>query len=485
MDMVRSLWLALLSCCFLVTLAEAQVSPGPLSKPHTDLEGLRNCLKCHELGAGPSAKKCMACHKEIAVRIDEKRGLHHLAVTEKSQPCFACHGEHAGLNFDLIHWQDGRDAFDHREAGWPLEGKHAKIKCRDCHKKEMIVDKNLRKQQAEIDLDRTFLGLGQACLNCHFDEHRKQLDTNCSKCHNHAAFKPAPSFDHSKAKFALTGKHQKVECIKCHPLVADKKQKGKRATYAKYVGLEFKECSACHKDPHKGKFGKECQSCHQTSGFHEIRQGRFDHSKTNFPLKGKHASVTCVKCHGEGSKFEAKREHDKCSRCHKDIHKGQFAHRKDGGLCESCHDNNGFLPALFTTEDHQKTRFPLEGAHLAQPCISCHLEVQHADGDKYRIFVVEDRRCETCHEDIHFGQFTSKKPRKICVDCHKTTRWRDLLFEHDRDSTYPLEGEHRRVACSGCHKPVTEKGQTFVRYKPIDPSCKTCHTQEGLKLRAN
>jgi len=477
--MVRGAWLALLLCCVVASSVEAQVSPGKLAKQHEALEGLKNCLKCHELGSGPSAKKCLECHREIAVRLDDKRGYHDLVVTQQDRACFECHSDHAGRGFDLVYWPQGRDRFDHPETGYVLEGKHKSVKCRDCHKAALVVE-DLKALQKDLDLNRTFLGLDEACLACHVDEHRDQLPNDCLKCHDQHAWKPAPLFDHGRTKFALTGKHTAVACVKCHPALPGK---SKKESYVKYAGVRHNSCLSCHEDIHKGKFGSECESCHQTSGWRDLVAGRFDHSKTKFPLLGRHASVACAKCHEGGSKFQA-REFDKCSRCHEDVHRGQFAGRKDKGLCEGCHNVDGFVPALFTVDDHQTTRFRLDGAHLAQPCIACHKEVTQA-GKRYRQFVQEDRRCEACHDDVHAGQFAGSKPAKGCDTCHGTSQWRDLSFDHDRDTSYRLEGQHRTVACGACHMQVSEGGRTFVRYKPIDPSCKTCHSKEGLELKTN
>jgi nitrate/TMAO reductase-like tetraheme cytochrome c subunit len=37
-----------------------------------------------------------------------------------------------------------------------------------------------------------------------------------------------------------------------------------------------------------------CQRCHQTD---QWKMTAFDHSRTTFPLEGKHAGVACAKCH--------------------------------------------------------------------------------------------------------------------------------------------------------------------------------------------
>ena len=48
----------------------ALVSPGRLSRAHSSLEGIANCLSCHTPGQGVAAPKCLLCHKPVADRID-------------------------------------------------------------------------------------------------------------------------------------------------------------------------------------------------------------------------------------------------------------------------------------------------------------------------------------------------------------------------------------------------------------------------------
>ena len=39
------------------------ISPGKLSAAHAELEGMRQCTQCHELGQrGASAQRCLGCH---------------------------------------------------------------------------------------------------------------------------------------------------------------------------------------------------------------------------------------------------------------------------------------------------------------------------------------------------------------------------------------------------------------------------------------
>ena len=71
----------------------ALVSPGRLSKAHASLEGVTNCLSCHAAGQQVAAAKCLSCHKPIAERIAQKKGVHRAVTAD----CVTCHVEHAGV----------------------------------------------------------------------------------------------------------------------------------------------------------------------------------------------------------------------------------------------------------------------------------------------------------------------------------------------------------------------------------------------------
>jgi len=71
---VRYGLVALALTCFGRSLA-AQISPGPLAKPHQYLEGALQCVQCH--GGGPKEQmtaRCLACHKEIGWLVGRGRG---------------------------------------------------------------------------------------------------------------------------------------------------------------------------------------------------------------------------------------------------------------------------------------------------------------------------------------------------------------------------------------------------------------------------
>lgn len=58
-----------------------------------------------------------------------------------------------------------------------------------------------------------------------------------------------------------------------------------------------------------------------------------------------------------------------------------------------------------------------------------------------------------------------------CENCHTVEGWRPLrmplLFDHDRQTGFPLLQGHRRVDCGGCHRDL--------RFAHVPTSCVDCH----------
>ena len=166
----------------------AQISPGELSAVHTHLEGLSNCTQCHVLGNKVSSEKCLVCHTEIKTRIESKKGYHASSDVAGGE-CALCHSEHNGKNFRLINLDT--DNFDHDLTGYHLSVPHAKRSCADCHSSKHITDPKLKAKK------KTYLGVGQDCLNCHSDYHLRTLSSDCAKCHDSEKFVPASKFNRS------------------------------------------------------------------------------------------------------------------------------------------------------------------------------------------------------------------------------------------------------------------------------------------------
>jgi len=465
--------------------AEAQISPGRLSRPHAALEGSSECGQCHEAGRGVARERCLACHPALGERIASGEGLH---ARPDYRDCKRCHIEHQGTEFELVWWgKPGRDAFDHLQAGHALEGRHARLVCQDCHKPDLNQQRQSLAGQG-VDLTRTYLGLGTACTACHADEHRGQFaGRDCTSCHGQSVWKPAPGFDHAKTSWSLSGKHAAVACAKCHKeRAADPANPAVR--YVRFKGVSGRECASCHEDVHRARLGAACASCHSTAGWQRIKRASFDHERTGYPLEGRHSDVDCDRCHRRGAPRPLERE--RCTDCHSDAHFGQLVARTDRGACEACHNLDGFSPALYGIDEHRKTAYPLSGGHLAVACNACHVSATVAELRKVAGVRIprgvsgrspqlrfSSTTCAACHRDVHQGELDDWVNKGGCESCHTGQGWSaaSTAFDHGK-TRYGLVGDHARAACGACHKTVDAgTPRERVRFAGLPVGCRECH----------
>ncbi len=294
------------------------------------------------------------------------------------------------------------------------------------------------------------------CLDCHkdvradiaakqgFHGRTPSAGTRCSDCHAEHRGRSADliglvreTFDHRLTDFPLHGAHATVPCASCHA-------QGKPLREAAH------ECIGCHRDDdrHKGALGPRCADCHEDTAW---RGGRFDHSKTKFPLENAHAKVQCVQCHPGERYADTPRA---CATCHAvdDVHRGSF-----GPACADCHSTQGWKTRRF---DHARdTKFPLTGAHASTDCLTCHVGGIHAKQ--------LSRDCVSCHrgDDEHRGRNGTQ-----CGDCHDTTAWKTTRFDHDR-TKFPLHGLHEDVPCAACHT-------QDVHTQKLPTDCASCHRSD-------
>jgi hypothetical protein len=444
-----------------VKILFGQISPGELSKSHSKFEGLDNCTKCHTLGEGLANQKCLDCHKEIKVRIEQNSGYHSSSEV-KGKDCWKCHSEHNGKNFKLINFNP--KSFDHRKTGYELTGKHKSTDCGECHQTKFIKDKSLKK-------DKTYLGLDKNCISCHEDVHQKSAGDKCENCHNTTSFNQKITFDHNRTNFPLLGAHNNVKCSDCH-----KKSNTGEKTLIRFVSMKKILCTDCHTDVHENKFGQNCLNCHNYNSFKSVSKKGFDHRKTGFPLIGKHQFVECKDCHK--GKLTDPLKHNLCIDCHKDYHQGQFT--KNGSVrdCNECHSEKGFSPSLFTLEMHQKTKFVLTGSHLAVECKSCHYKQNDWK------FKVKSTRCVECHQNVHNQEISFRFfGKEDCENCHNTTSWDSIKFDHNQ-TKFVLTGKHSEIRCGSCHIKVVGN-QKIHLFKSIKSGCLDCHNDFHYKQYAS
>jgi hypothetical protein len=323
------------------------------------------------------------------------------------------------------------------------------------------------------------------CLACHTElkdrvaEHRgfhgrlAPAELVCNKCHHEHQGRDAQltqwgtggqkAFDHRKTGFPLLGKHKKVACDQCHNdrLIADaaiRAMRAKEPQRTTFLGAAVR-CVDCHFDEHRGQFKKRCQDCHTESGWKPAPG--FKHAKTDFPLLGKHARVQCLKCHARTMDADAHKDapvrplsevfsrfrpvtHASCEVCHKDPHQGKL-----GADCAACHVESSWSVMKAGKGErafHEKTRYPLRGAHAEVACKSCH---EPFPGVKAVFKGMRFQNCTDCHVDAHLGQLGT--PPSACDSCHTVQAFLPARYEPERHNRYPLLGAHLVVACSSCH----------------------------------
>lgn len=315
----------------------------------------------------------------------------------------------------------------------------------------------------QIFQDRSGVAVN-ACATCHEDVHEGQFGINCAECHHENGFgalQNLTKFDHNRTHFPLNGKHQSVDCRKCH--VSDKMTDP----------LPYNTCSSCHQDYHEGQFVRptnspDCAECHSVDGFMGSTFSIEQHAQSAFPLTGAHNATPCLACHLKEEKWRFRQIGIRCADCHQNIHKEQIDNRWfPDQNCVVCHSTSDWQSLHF---DHSQTPFALEGAHAKTDCRQCHKpDDLHPQGK----FKEVSSRCANCHSDQHFDQF-SKNGETNCQDCHSFVTWKIDGFDHNQ-TRFKLEGKHAKVACESCHQPITQGENTFIRYRFDHFECVVCH----------
>ena len=463
--------------------SHAQISPGPLSTSHANLEGVTNCLKCHEVGKSHVESKCLECHKEVAFLREGSRGFHARGAAGQ---CGDCHPEHGGQDFEIIAWPaGGQKQFDHSQAGWKLDGKHASLQCDQCHTPRFHEEKTAQLRPGGLRKD-SWMGLPTECTACHKDVHDGRFGVDCRTCHQTIGWKELRenAFDHKQTRYPLLGLHASTACAACH-----------KNGYEKLP--QFTECRSCHADRHQGQAtinaqDQDCAACHTVNGFLPSTFDIARHEQSQYPLAGRHRQVACRNCHGtREATFRFRLQSGRCSDCHADAHAGQFKKRPDAGACSACHDVQGFQKSSFTVADHENLKFPLWGAHSAVSCQGCHARAQSSDSRKSLgaaaiAFRFNSFDCVVCHVEPH-GE-TLGRQDEHCLQCHNASRFVPSQVDAAMHAQfkYALGGSHLAVGCADCHadlkkaKPNTTllssaASWPLLSFKVANQNCEGCH----------
>src|SRR5580765_67583 len=470
---------------------ETLLMPGKLSSAHEKYE--EQCSLCHDRSdRNRQTQLCLDCHKDIAGDLRQKQGFHGRVTGIEQSQCRACHSEHLGRQTHIMRLSP--EQFDHGSTDFALKGAHAFVACQGCH----VAGKRYREAPTE-------------CVSCHHKQepHEGKLGRNCASCHDAVAWQRV-TYDHGKTAFPLHDKHAEVACVSCHfgnrykdtprecvschapddvhhgergPKCADchstKGWKNSKFDHKKETGFALlgvheliacndchrsgnlkdklpRECAGCHQgqDSHAGRLGKDCGNCHANEKW---KPATFDHTRdTKWALVGKHQKVECHACHT--APVATQKLGSDCFGCHRsqDVHAGKL-----GKKCDQCHTPEGWRASV--SFDHDLTKFPLVGLHVAVPCEQCHVTRQYRD---------VGHECIDCHQkdDVHKGNLG-----KDCGRCHTPNSLRLWEFDHGKETHFALTGAHGKLACEACHRRPPDE----VKLKQ---DCLSCHEKDDIHL---
>lgn len=358
--------------------------------------GFRHASFGFALGGAHASASCMACHG-------------NLAFTDTPTSCAACHRDvHQGeLGPDCSQCHSERNFLDrsrvisrHQLTRFPLAGAHLAADCLSCH-------------PATGQGHLQFVGKATECYACHQvefagarnpDHQAGGYTRDCSTCHAVSDWSRA-RFNHDAVGFPITGAHRALICDQCHA--------GNR-----FAGTTT-NCAGCHQpdfdrttNPNhvQAAFSSDCTNCHTTRSW----IGSYDHSRTSFPLTGRHRSVPCLECHGDNI-FAGKPS--ACVACHQmDYDQTTNPGHRAAGFptdCASCHKTTTWDGATF---DHDAAFFRIySGDHRGEwsACADC-----HTDPASFAVFT-----CLTCHtrtrmDEKHRGKSGYTYSSPACLTCH-------------------------------------------------------------------
>jgi hypothetical protein len=399
----------------------------PLEGGHASTD----CRLCHEaLVFQETSTDCISCHTD----------LHNMTV---GSDCARCH--------TVDNWLVDDITGIHQDNGFPLLGIHAQISCNDCH---------------TSDSDLQFTRIGNECINCHMADYlattapnhiESGYSTDCIVCHDINAFDW--SSENILHDFFPLVKGHDIDCVDCH-------------TSGVFAALPT-DCITCHEQDfdmalnpdHKTlNFGTDCAECHGLDLDWTPANFR-RHDDEYFPIySGEHAGEwsDCIECHPNPSNYAE----FTCTTCHGKSdtdgeHGGVGGYVYESNACLACHPT-GSEDDNF---DHNRTNFPLTGAHISVDCNDC-----HTNG-----YAGTPTDCASCHT-TDFQQTTSPDHQQAgfsmdCASCHTTDpNWMPATFA-DHDNFYELRGAHAQIAndCAACHN------STFTN---TPTTCIGCHQDD-------
>ena len=110
--------------------------------------------------------------------------------------------------------------------------------------------------------------------------------------------------------------------------------------------------------------------------------------------------------------------------------------------------------------------FPLDGRHRDLPCESCHLN---------GVYRGTPSKCIDCHwvrrqDDKYRLQLGTQ-----CEQCHRTSSWTAVRWDHAAMTGMPLNAAHRTLSCESCHRQDS--------FRQAQANCVSCHQKDFQAAR--
>lgn len=358
-----------------------------LKKTGYALEGAHSeaaCLRCHN-DRGPaktySARGCAGCH------VDPHR-------SSLGRDCKRCHNQNT--------WErrtgQGTQIADHARTRFPLTGRHAILRCEECHLNAAAGD---------------FQGASKECYLCHQTEYASapghtgpSYTRDCTTCHKTTAWAGA-GFKHSPGA---------TNCVSCHLANYQSAPNHAAKSYAQ-------ACAQCHNQNswlgaafvHSPTM-TNCSSCHLAN-----YQAAPNHAAKSY-------SQACTQCHSQNTWLGA-----------------VFVHAPSMTDCVSCH-----LANFQAAPNHAAKSYP-------QTCTQCHTQATWLGA----AFVHSGSmtNCVSCH---HADFTAAASPvnhlaqgiiENACSQCHTNSGspWQPTSYNHGNCYDDVTHKAHENARCVQCH----------------------------------
>lgn len=237
---------------------------------------------------------------------------------------------------------------------------------------------------------------------------------------------------------------------------------------------EAGSCGHCHADAEgrQATTAQKCLQCH-TELAKRIVQRRGLHA---FPIAAA-ATRTSAPAGGRECPDRTRKEHDfhqRCGTCHRE-HAGTIL--ATWAALDRCDQ-----PEQFRAQHTKVTGFALLGGHAKAACISCHTKT----ANNSQTFLGAGTTCAACHNNKQKPHGALRPPLLRCDRCHDESSWKprqDAAFDHQRDTQFPLTGDHAVLPCtSRCHQDWNNRSRGVPQFwLGVDRrgDCVPCHERKA------